>query len=259
MLRQLTLVSVLAVTPVSFAFADSCEFEHQVKRQFETADFTLAELHTIAGDVQVYGHDNDEPARLEAQICASSQKLLDSIQFESEIQGKTLFIKGEKPDSNWSWGDHYAYIDIELHLPSQTALKLSDRSGSVQIQGIHGGLEVWDRSGSLSLENTAGDLKLSDRSGDVEIVGHNGSVLIEQDRSGDIDIRNVTGSVEIKEDRSGEINIEHVSQDVLIGSDRSGDINVFDVEGDLIVERDGSGDIDYSRVRGNVAIPSNKR
>ncbi|MDJ0919270.1 MAG: hypothetical protein QNJ05_16040 [Woeseiaceae bacterium] len=127
------------------------------------------------------------------------------------------------------WGPS-GRIDLDVKVPTGTAINVDDGSGSVAVDGVAGDLLIDDGSGSLRLGNV-GNVEIDDGSGSINVSNVAGSILID-DGSGGMTIRSVEGNVTI--------------------SDGSGGVTVDDVRGDLIIEDKGSGSVNISNVDGEV-------
>lgn len=130
----------------------------------------------------------------------------------------------------WPIGGN-ARVNLEVRMPAHMALRIDDGSGSVNVEGIQGGLELTDGSGSIDVVDSGGRASIDDGSGSIDVTNLAGDLRIE-DGSGSIDVRGVDGSVTI--------------------DDGSGGIAVSDVSGDLVIEDDGSGSLRHADVRGIV-------
>lgn len=123
-----------------------------------------------------------------------------------------------------------ASINLEISLPTGTAIQIDDSSGSIDLLDIAADVSIDDGSGSIEARGVA-NISIDDGSGSIDVVSASGDVSI-VDGSGSIKVRSVAGSVTI--------------------DDGSGSIKVSDVEQDLTIVDDGSGGFSYSDVRGTV-------
>ena len=142
-------------------------------------------------------------------------------------------------------------IHLNIAMPAQMNLKITDGSGSIHISDIIGDLEIADSSGVIRAETVTGQIHISDGSGDIDIEDVTGTVDID-DGSGEIVLQDVTGDVKIK-DASGGIEIHDVGGSVTV-SDGSGLIDIYKVQKNVLIHEAGTGDLHVEGVKGKVMI-----
>jgi hypothetical protein len=272
------LVLFALVPAVALAWGDDCKVRAERNAGIDVAGVEKVVLRTGAGDLKVRGSATATRIEAKGQACAAKQELLDASQVNVRREGKVVFVETALPQdkSGWSWGNNdYAYIDLDLSLPSGLpveaidssgdaelsglkSLEMQDSSGDLDIEAIAGAVEVNDSSGDLEIERV-GSVRVRDSSGDIEIsdVSKDATVLV--DSSGDMRISRVQGNVEVQQDSSGGIRIEEVKGSVKIDSDSSGDIYAGGVGGDFTVSEDSSGSIGHGTIAGKITVPSNHR
>jgi DUF4097 and DUF4098 domain-containing protein YvlB len=269
--RWLTLLAL--VPAAAMAWGEDCKFSAERSGGIDTTGADKVVIRAGAGNLKVVGVNS---ARVDARgkACANKQALLDSIQISVRREGNVVLVETTLPqnDDDWSWGrNEYAYLDIDIKLPSSIAveaidssgeasfsdlksLQVQDSSGELEISRIAGALIVGDSSGDVEIEN-AGSVRLQDSSGDVQIDEVRGDVEVLVDSSGELRISRVDGSVDVDQDSSGGIRIEDVRGSVIVDSDSSGDIFAGRVGGDFTVGSDSSGSIEHESVRGKIRVP----
>ena len=241
----------------------------------------LREIEVGAGFLKVYGEGSRNGIRMKAEITARSgdrrkaEEILGEVEILEDHRGSTLTLKTRGPQNLKGSGFQ---VDLTLWVPAETALKISDGSGDIEVLDMRNGLEVQDGSGDLEIRSLEGPLEISDGSGDIRIRDidatgggrgrdeirirdGSGNIDIEQvlgdmvikDGSGNIEIREVTGATEVK-DGSGNLEIRDVVGDVEI-SDGSGNIRVDNIGGNLRIENAGSGSLQIGEVSGSVVKP----
>jgi hypothetical protein len=193
------------------------------------------EIECEAGFLEITGVEGLESIEVMAKI---EVRGIDEDDLERFIERNiTLFLeksgnKGilkSKVDNNSSSVN--AHIDLTVKVPKKMDLNIEDGSGSIEISGINGGVEINDGSGSIQVTTIAGSVQINDG-------------------SGSIDIRNAGGDVEV-DDGSGSIDIDRVSGSVTV-SDGSGSIYINDVEKDVNIRESGSGGLTVKNVKGAV-------
>lgn len=247
---------VLASLVPGISAADSCKHAANRTASVDGPGITKVVLETRAGDLDLRGEAGEQGVRARGEACASSQELLDAVQFEVRRDGDTVYVKTLMPDNFESlFGfNRYAYMDVKISVPKSVAVSLQDSSGDLRLAGVQSA-RIDDSSGDQSVHDIAGDLEITDSSGEMEI-GHVGGTLRIHDSSGDIDVTDVRGDVIVSVDSSGAIEIEKVAGNVHIVSDSSGDIEIADVQRDVTIDEDSSGGISVSRVGGNFTLGS---
>ncbi len=262
----------LAVPALS---ADNCKYERRLDTRVDLSNAATLAVIAKAGYLEINGEAGSDQAVVKARACASKQDWVDDIQLDTD-SGPDARIEAVLPDlDGHDWGKQYAYLDLEISLPSDIdlevkdssgraeiynvgAIRLFDSSGDLLLDGTAGPANVSDSSGDLELRNIGGSLEVRDSSGDIDAEDINGDFTIRADSSGSIFAKEVRGQVHVHVDSSGDIRFKRVDRDVIIDRDSSGSIWVEDVAGDFEVGRDGSGSIRYKNVGGQVDIPENK-
>lgn len=251
-MKKTVLLCALLASPSLMAW--SCEYSKQIEENLDLSGSEHLVINALAGDLEVRGVKGDE-AVIRGTVCVSEEEWLEESGLKTS-GGDHAEITVELPNtSGWSWtGNRYAYIDLEVGVPSGIAVKANDSSGDAEFSGL-AALSVKDSSGDLDIRDIGGAVVIEDSSGDIKVRGVKGDVTIPSDSSGDIEIESVTGNVLIERDSSGGIYIADVSEDVTVERDSSGDIEADGVGGDFTVQRDGSGSIRARNVTGAVSKP----
>ena len=172
------------------------------------------EILATSGELEVRGGKNDGVVVVTGRACTDEKENLDSVQIIMQRIDNRLQIIADVPyreDDEWRVGS----LDLEIDLPSNLPITVSDSSGNLTIRGV-------------------ASLELSDSSGDIDIDGAE-SVTIDQDTSGNINIRNVRTNVSIGTDSSGAIRVNGVGGDFTVAQDTSGGIKIRDVAGAIHV------------------------
>jgi hypothetical protein len=270
-------LGLFALVPaVTLAWGDDCKVRAERNAGIDVAGIEKVVLRTGAGDLKVRGSATATRIEAKGEACAAKQELLDASQVSVRREGKVVYVETALPqdERGWSWGNNdYAYIDLEVALPSGLpveaidssgdaevsdlkSLEMQDSSGDLDISGIAGPVEVNDSSGDLEIDRV-GSVRVRDSSGDIEISEVSKDVTVLVDSSGDMRISRVQGSVQVQQDSSGGIRIEDVKGNVKVDSDSSGDIYAGGVGGDFTVSEDSSGSIGHGTIAGKITVPSN--
>ncbi len=238
------------------ASADWCKFEKEIDMTLDLSASDVLAISAAAGDLEIIGVSGSDQAVIRGKACTSKESWLEESKVNT-VAGRHAEITVELPNTDGGWslfGNKYAWLDLEIEVPQELALKVKDSSGDIRIKNT-ASVQIKDSSGDIEVEDARGPISIRDSSGDIDIDEAMGDLTIEADSSGDIYANDINGTVLIKQDSSGDIRISRVSNDVVVERDSSGDIRVTDVGGDFSVLKDGSGDIHSSEVRGKTQLP----
>lgn len=253
--RFISITLLLAATP-ALAWGDRCEFSAQRELTLDAKDLQRLAVIAAAGDLAIRGEPGLTRVTASGTACASTQALLDGIQLATgggdgpEGDGSTLRVV--VPEASWSWGDTYAYLDLQVRVPATLALDLQDSSGDVEVEDV-AAIEIRDSSGDLEIRDVAGLVRVADSSGDVD-VRNAGSVVIDDDSSGDIELSDIGGDARIERDSSGDIELADIQGNATVEVDSSGDIEFTRIKGNATVDRDSSGGIRADDVGGDFIV-----
>jgi hypothetical protein len=234
----------------------NCKYEKDIDQVLDLNGSEMLIILAGAGDLEIEGDDDVSVATIRGKVCVSEEDWLDESRVDV-TRGRNAEIVVELPEISSSWslmGSNYAYIDLEITVPSSLQLDIKDSSGDVEIEGVST-LSLKDSSGDVRLEDIEGSVTLNDSSGDLVLEGIEGDVTVDSDSSGDIRGRDVDGSVLVRRDSSGDIRFIDVSRNFTVERDSSGDITAKGVGGDFNVVADGSGDIIAKDVDGQILKP----
>jgi DUF4097 and DUF4098 domain-containing protein YvlB len=270
-MRAVLASALLLASP--FAFADHCAFTAERSLDIDPAGLQALRMELGSSDLNVQGDASVKKIEVRGKACASEQAWLDELQIAQSRQGGKVVVKTADHTEHSGWfGNHYAYIDYVVHVPTNLAVEVESGSGDTHAAGI-AALDFHTGSGDLNLERVAGVVKATvgsgdivakdvgsfrlDRSGsgDVRLADVRGDVTIGHVGSGDLSFSNVHGGVRAEAIGSGDFVADHVGGDVYVGSIGSGDVTVKTVGGGLTVGSAGSGDIHHSDVTGKINVP----
>ena len=235
-MRQPIAIAVAALLSASSANADMFKCDNAAERRVAApaAGITKVSVIARAGTLRVSGRPGAREVIATGKACSSDREYLEGIQIESRRDGNELTIEAIIPERTMIFGWYESKLDLEVIVPVDVALRVTDGSGSTRIDGT-GSVAITDGSGEIEIRNVRGTVDVRDGSGEVQI-------------------RDVAGNVSIV-DGSGSIEVENIQGSVLVRADGSGSIHVTDVRGDFTVQSDGSGGVDHARVSGTVRVP----
>ena len=239
------------------AFAADCA--HHADRSFnvERADIKTVAAKLGSTDLKVHAVDGLSRIEVQARACASNAADIDRLVIDQHRDGDRLVIETERNHDTWSFslfGSHYAYIELEIRVPTDLAVEVDSGSGDVDARDL-ASLKYAAGSGDLDVENIAGELVVEVGSGDVEGSGI-GRFNLVSTGSGDFNLHDIRGDVEVGGVGSGDLGFRKVAGSIHVGNVGSGDLDLSEVGGDVIVDSIGSGDINADNVRGNLTVKS---
>jgi hypothetical protein len=256
MLRPfLAVIGALSIASAAAA-QDDCRYEAPRSGSVSASGARQLLVEAGSGSLRVEGRPGLSEVRVRGRACASSQDLLDRLDFDIDRSGGGVRVVTREVDMDgWNAERRYARLDLVIEVPAGIEAEIRDGSGSAEILSL-GATRIHDGSGSLHVEDIRGLLDIEDGSGELTVRNVEGDVVID-DGSGEVEIADVRGSTTIG-DGSGDIRVSGVGRNVRI-ADSSGGIDVDTVRGDFTVSDDGSGGIRHRGVSGTVDIPQPRR
>lgn len=234
---------------------EQCRHEAQRSATVEAGGAGRVTVKAGAGSLRVEGKAGLDRVIIRGRACASDAGLLEEVELRASRNGSDVVVESMQRDQGWSFtGNRYARLDLVIEVPARMAAQIADGSGSIDISNL-GAVRITDGSGEINGNDLHGDVRIKDGSGTIGLTGVTGTVSI-HDGSGSIHLRDIGGMVDIT-DGSGEIDVRGTRSSVRV-SDGSGGIEVADVAGDFTVTRSGSGGIGYSSVKGSINIPDRR-
>jgi hypothetical protein len=170
---------------VSAALTSGCtvtvDSQSQVVR--EEKRFTVqgpADLRVTTFDGAIVIQSWDKPDILvEVEKRGSSREALDGLEIRTEQNGAVVELEVKRPrsESFTGIGFHRAVTaKLIVSVPRQTNIHARSGDGSIQIEGVHGRLEMRTGDGSIRAKDVAGELTLSTGDGSVTVDGAEGKL-----------------------------------------------------------------------------------
>jgi DUF4097 and DUF4098 domain-containing protein YvlB len=221
----------------------------RIEQTFDVGRTATLEVSTFAGSVTVQAGESSN-VHMVATKRAPRRSDLDRIEVETSQRGEAVVIATKRPRGLTS-----ASVALEITTPPGTRVDVGSGSGSVEVRGLSGDVNVDTVSGSVEIVDVTGKIDAHTASGRIEVRGGRERVRVD------------TGSGSIRyggepqgrcrfESGSGSITLElpsdlNMEVDVATGS---GDIDVdFRVDGEVTESEavgtigDGSGGSIYVR------------
>lgn len=258
------------------ASAEDCRYSAP-----RNADIDAAGLHSLllrlgSSDLVIHGVAGLNRVEVRGTACASDQSWLKDLQIDTGRSGDQATVDAEHRTETSVFnlfGDHYAYLKLQVNVPTALAVQIHSGSGDMQANGLasldvdsgSGDLIADGIQGALALRLGSGDVRADNvgsvalngtGSGDVHVSGVQGDVQADHSGSGDLDFSRVRGSVRVGSTGSGDVTLSDIGRDAEVGSTGSGDVTANGIGGNFTVRANGSGDIRYHGVRGKVSVPA---
>lgn len=248
---------VLFVLLFAFACVNGFPFQEEKTLNLDAAGIKGLEIDCGAGSLKVNGSEGSNTIEVSAMIVL---KGIDEDDIKSYIKDNvtlTLEKKGDravlvsKIDSSFTslFKTRAALIDLKVNIPAKLKLAIDDGSGSIEVSGISGNVEIEDGSGSMVVNGIGGNLEIDDGSGSIVVQNVGGNVAVE-DGSGEMKLEKIKGNVDV-DDNSGTIKIYGIGGSVIV-DDGSGGIYIDGVEKDVYIKNAGSGSLNIENVKGKI-------
>ena len=272
-MREFLCTALILVSANAAAF-NECKYREDRNLDIDVAGLQSLELKLGSSDVRAEGVPGLARIEVRGKACASEQGRLGGLTLEQQRDGTNVTVTPHQADhqSFSLFGSDYAYIDLEVRLPQNLALRIRTNSGDADV-GHVSTLDFSSHSGDLTLHHVSGAVGVDVHSGDVR-ADDIGALEVRHAGSGDVSARNVHGDVKVghvgsgdlvfddvgngvhvESIGSGDVTIDRAGGSVIVDSVGSGDIQVDGIGGDLVVKSAGSGDIHHRNVKGRIDIP----
>jgi hypothetical protein len=154
-------------------------------------------LHNSNGGTRVLGED-----RRDVEVCAAksaraesseaAKRLLQRIRIVGHEIGEALELDVELP-KRWNRRGH---ANLELHVPRETSLEISNPNGKVCISGVRGRVQVRASNGSARVADVVGDIDINTSNAKV-CCSCNAGRLFARSSNGKIELDRHRGSVDV--------------------------------------------------------------
>jgi hypothetical protein len=236
--KRLLMFAAFAVSASSFAFAAEGSFERTlqvsgpVNLQLETGSGSIEVRPGSASELHVTGHIRS------SNWFGSAEDAIRKIESNPPIQQSGNDIRiGHIDDPDLR---RKISISYEVLTPANTQLHSSTGSGSQEISGLGGPIEINSGSGSLKISDIGSGVRAHSGSGSIVIDGTKGSVFARAG-SGSINASKVAGGFD-GETGSGHLSLEQSGPGSVRAETGSGSLELRNVHGSLQAQA-GSGNI----------------
>jgi DUF4097 and DUF4098 domain-containing protein YvlB len=205
---QISLDDVLESIDSEISFGPAHSFDEE--RRFELASESGLLIENDRGSVTVKGWDeSDLKIHITKRVYRHSQEKASEL--AEEIQPR--FVSPEEGPARFSLDmpseARETQTDLEVWIPRNTPLTLSNRRGPLRVSGIEAAVGIATANDSIEVSNIQGSLKVNGRRGPVRVEGIQGDVEA-RNRYGSLIIKDVRGNL-IGETRNDSLIVENVT------------------------------------------------
>lgn len=244
-MKKIIFIGTTALVSLAALAGNEIKFERDLN--LATDRLSGIEFDVAAGSLSIVGYEGSEikvHAIIESDDYKNMNDLMEDFNEKMDFsltRDSGFALLNAKRKSHMSWGkSKNIAIHLEVAVPKSMDMIIDDGSGSINVEGIDGSVEIDDGSGAITLRQINNDVEIDDGSGAIELSDVRGAIKID-DSSGPIELKHIEGSVDI-EDGSGLIMAKDIGGDFRV-DDGSGDIIVKDLGGQFELIDDGSGSI----------------
>ncbi len=231
----------------------------RIDKSLDAPANALVDIHNVRGDIEIRGWDQER-----VQI----QGILDeeTREFIFETRGDTIVIKVKLRDRKHLQGHDGSRL--EINVPRQGRVRFDGVSTDLDIEGVHGGLDLKTISGDIDLRKASGKIMLQSVSGDLSLDDTEGSFYVNSvsgdlsgnTRSDDIHIETVSADIDLSASEVRVAEIASVSGEVEIGCalKPGADVRVTSVSGEVMLSLAGNPDARFELETGPGGDISNR-
>lgn len=217
------------------------------------------EIEHQAGAAKIIGWNKNE-----VSIKGELGEYTEEFKFERDGSSIIIHIKQKGSKRGWNnWGSEQG-DDLVIHVPMKSRVNYTSINATLEVKGIHGGLnadvvngdmDVDDLIGRIRLESVNGDINARKLDGDVAIETVNGDITGKHSGKKEIKLSTVNGDIEIASD-SPEVNVETVNGDIELSLQKVIEVMMSTVNGSIEVEMDlqENGRVEASSVGGSIDL-----
>jgi len=158
-----------------------------------------------------------------------------------KVSGNTVTLNA----NNQGAGDHSVTIDLDISVPRNVAVNITNRSGDVSVLGRDGDVEISNQKGDVSVTDVKGKVTLSLENSSARISQITGDVSAEG-RMKEVSLDTIKGAARLNGDFTENVDLSKISKTVTLKSART-DIEIAKLDGDLSLD---SHDLRASTVTG---------
>jgi hypothetical protein len=211
----------------TYSYDDHLEQDFPVGTTLRVTD-TRGAVNVSAADtakIQVSVHKN-----IRAESQGEADRWNSSTKPEIKVSGNIITLNA----NNQGAGDHSVTIDLDISIPRNVAVAITNRSGDVSVLGRDGDIEITNQKGDVSVTDIKGKVTLSLENSSARVSQITGDVSAEG-KVKEISLENIKGSARLNGDFSENVELSKISKTVTLKSART-DIEIAKLDGELSLD-----------------------
>jgi DUF4097 and DUF4098 domain-containing protein YvlB len=196
------------------------------------------EIEHVSGAAKIVGWDRNE-----VSVKGELGEYTEEFKFERDGSSIIVHIKQKRTKrgrNNWGSEDG---DDLVIHVPMKSKVDYTSTNATLEMQGIHGGVNVDVVNGDMYVDDLIGRIRLESVNGNIEARRLDGDVVIET----------VNGNITGKHSGKKGLKLSTVNGDIEIDSD-SPEVRAETVNGDIELELKEVIEVNMSTVNGSIDV-----
>lgn len=198
------------------------------------SDIDRVDVSTVIGDISITPNDGAH-VDVDGVKRAATEGDLRATRLQSTVEEGTLNLEVDTDDvDNQIFGVQIRpepAIDLDITVPPSIGFNsIASVTGDIDVEAIHGPIQVEGVTGDISLDSIEGDVDVNVTTGTTHVADVDGDVTVEA-TTGDVLVEHAHGEVSI-ETTTGDITAEHIEGDLEV-STVTGDIDTYDIDGSI--------------------------
>jgi hypothetical protein len=205
------------------------EPSERFQKTFSLAPGGTLEVENYKGTIHVSAADTNQVSvdvtkRFEDGNAADRKWWMENVQvnFHSESNRVAVEVKYPQFDCNFCWvHDYTAAVELEIHVPRQTNIKLESYKPDIRIAGIQGDIRVKSYKSPIDIDSTTGAVRIDTYKetvklrnvnvrGPLEIKSYKADAVIEARSLGDsATLENTKGSIVLRVPASAGFDVDY--------------------------------------------------
>ena len=149
---------------------------------------------------------------------------------EIKVAGNTVTLNA----NNQGAGDHPVTVDLDISIPRNAAVSITNRSGDISVLGRDGDIDVTNQKGDISISDVKGKVTLNLENSSARVSQVTGDVSVDG-RVKEISLDNIKGAARLSGDFSENVQLSKITKTVTLKSART-DIEAAKLDGDLSLD-----------------------
>ncbi|HUP49346.1 MAG TPA: hypothetical protein VNA04_11205 [Thermoanaerobaculia bacterium] len=218
------------VTGAAYA-KDPGRFDQQFQRNLAYRGGPVIIDHRF-GSVTVRTGSTSEVG-VRATVRSSDSEFGRQIQIDTSAERNGVTIRTRYPErATRHSGKHSYSVDLQITVPPNAPLRVTNRFGSVNASGIAGGSEIVNGHGSIRLTDARGKQTVENSFGSIEVRNIGGDAVV-RNSHGSVRAEVIRGSADVT-NRFGSVSVAEVDRGAAV-KNANGSVSVRDVRGPAAV------------------------